>query len=230
MPNRMGGPWCPPFLSLDAPQGWKRGELAAVANKAAGVNVEGDVTHREAGLIAKARGESAKMPGVGKIRGQPERDADRADAFVAALLHQPKKTVQVDGGAQLESRAHVVFVQALGHLAGARITEAAGAQGDALRVSEFLDAPEIEQVAFGVVEIQRDRAAALLRGNRPVDADHGAAVRVPQRQQLFDQPASQAAHALADQFHANGLQVTQPDLDGWNRQVVERAVLERGFI
>ena len=74
--------------------------------------------------------------------------------------------------------------QALGHLARAGIAEAAGPQRDALLAGELLDAAIVEQVAVGVVEVERDRAAAHRRGGRAVDAHHVPAVAVPQREQL----------------------------------------------
>ena len=69
----------------------------------------------------------------------------------------------------------------------------------------------------------------VLRRRGPVDADHGAAIAVLQRQQLFQHPARQAADTFGDHLHADGLQMAQPDFDRRDGQVIQRAVFESGL-
>src|SRR5580700_3735649 len=94
---------------------------------------------------------------------------------------------------------------------------------------QFLDASVIQVVSLWVVKVQRAGSAARLCRRGPIDADHGAAVAVPQSQQLVEHPSRQAADPFRDQFHANCLKVTQPDFDGRDGEVIQRAVLESGF-
>ena len=49
------------------------------------------------------------------------------------------------------------------------------------------------------------------------------------RDQLIEQPAGEAVHARLDLVDAGGGQVPQPDLDGRDREIVQRAVFETGL-
>ena len=69
----------------------------------------------------------------------------------------------------------------------------------------------------------------IVGGQRTVDAHHRAAVAVTQRDELLEQPAGQAAHARLNGVDADVREMAQPDLDGRNGEVVQRAVLEAGF-
>ena len=87
------------------------------------------------------------------------------------------------------------------------IAEAPGAERDAAGARQFLDAAVVEQMAVGIVEVHRHRAAAHLRRRRTVDPDHRPAVRVTQGEQLLQQPTSQASHAGVDGVDRHPLQV-----------------------
>ena len=122
--------------------------------------------------------------------------------------------------------ADVGFGQPFGHLHRARVAEAARAQRDLLGGRERLEAPVIEQVSLGIVEVHRHRAAARVGRQRTVEANHVAAVAVLQGGELAQQPSSKAADAGLNQLEADRCEMLQPDLDRRNAEVVQRPVLE----
>jgi hypothetical protein len=79
------------------------------------------------------------------------------------------------------------------------------------------------------IEIERDDPAAPIHRRRPVEADERRPVGLPQGEQLLEEPSGQAAHPFVNRVDANRFKVRQPDLDGREREVVERAILERRF-
>src|SRR5437879_9697701 len=62
--------------------------LTSVANDTAGLYVEGDLSHCQPRLIAKAGDEIEKMPNVGKVRDQTHRSSNGTGALMAPVLHQ----------------------------------------------------------------------------------------------------------------------------------------------
>ena len=89
-----------------------------------------------------------------------------------------------------------------------------------------LDDAVIDGAAVRAVEVERHDAAAAIGRRRAVEPDERRAVGLPERQEVLEQPAGQAADALVNRVDADRLDVLQADLDGRQRQVVERAVLE----
>ena len=91
---------------------------------------------------------------------------------------------------------------------------------------QLLDAAVVEEMSLRIVEVHRHDPAAHRRRQRTVDADHRTSVRMPHRDQPFEQPAGEAVHARLNRVDAGSGQMPQPDLDGGDREVVQRAVFE----
>ena len=77
-----------------------------------------------------------------------------------------------------------------------------------------------------IEHVERDGAAAVDVVGRTVEPDQRRPVGMAQRRQAVQQPARENLHAPVDRRHADRRHVAQPDLDGGQPEVVDRAVLE----
>ena len=98
-------------------------------------------------------------------------------------------------------------------LARARIAETSRTHRDINLIGLGLDIAVIEQLAVLIVEIDRDRAAALDGILRSVEMDQRLAAAVMQAEQLFEQPISVRNNSVMDRVNAHRLDVLQPDLN-----------------
>ncbi len=79
-----------------------------------------------------------------------------------------------------------------------------------------------------IVEIDRDRAAAPFDGVGSEQTHQRFARTVFHGSQVFQQPARQRFDPFADDVIADGFDVFQPDFNGGDIEVIERAVFESG--
>ena len=93
-----------------------------------------------------------------------------------------------------------------------------------------LDDTVIEEPSVRIVEVHGQRAPAILHGERSVDPDHGATVRVGKMREPLEQPAREASNARVDHIHPDAGQMVQSDLDGRQGEVVDGPVLERRLV
>src|SRR5712691_8024326 len=223
-----------PYLAIHPPVGgdayacsmpdWRGTSLTAISNDPPGFDVARDAADGEARQIAQALGKLDEAMGVSEAADQAERDANRARALAAAAGDQLEEAREVHVRVQIERGSDVGFRDPLRRLPRARVAEAARTQRDPLRAGHLFDPPVIEQVPFGIVEVHRNRAAARFGRDRPVDARHVMAIAVLQVHQTLQQPGGQTADTRTDHVHPDRPQVTQPDVDRRNREVVQGAV------
>src|SRR5262249_58438668 len=94
----------------------------------------------------------------------------------------------------------------------AGIAEAAGPHGDVVALGDTIDEALVDPASARVEEVERDRCPAARPRSRPVDLDRRAAVAMPERLELLEQPCAEAGDALVDRVDADALDVLQPDL------------------
>src|SRR5712691_3870114 len=123
--------------------------LTAITDDAARYDVEADGADGQMGLVAQCGREFEERLDIVEVARQAERHANRAGTLARAVLDHLKKPGQRHLAAAGQPREHVFFRQLLGRFAGSRVAEAPGAQRDASRARELLDAAVVQQMTVG---------------------------------------------------------------------------------
>ncbi|MCU0510767.1 MAG: hypothetical protein MUC34_20855 [Anaerolineae bacterium] len=188
-----------------------------------------DLPDFSGGVVEQARGEADERVDVREVGREPHGDADGADVAAEARPHLAAELLEGERVCPVEERAHDLRAKPVSDLARAGVAEAAGAEGDAAVVGEFLDAAVVDGAAVAVVEGHGHGAAARFEAARAVDLDERLPGVVVERGEAVDQPARQRHDAVVDGVDADGGEVAQADLDRGDVEVVDRAVLEPCF-
>ena len=85
----------------------------------------------------------------------------------------------------------------------------------------------VDGASIGAIEVERDGSTPALGSRRAVDSDEWLSVPMAKGREPFESRLSEFAHALVDDVEADRVEVLQSDLNGGQREVVGRAVLER---
>ena len=127
-------------------------------------------------------GKLQEVVDIGKIRRQPNRNAE------CPLLPISNDVEKLFIGHALflaKDRGQFLARQAQSNLAHAWITKTAAAHREPTLVGVLLDRIAIQDHAGGITEIEGDGSAALLCGDRTIDAHHWLSVAMAQFKQLF---------------------------------------------
>src|SRR5215471_10776157 len=184
-------------------RGWvesraRRLSSGAVSNRAACRDIAGHAADGKARLIAQALGELHEAVRVGEVADDSERHPHRPRALATAAGDQVEKTPKVHVRIEFKRGTHIRFGDPFGCFSRAWVAEAAGSKRDVSAPRDLLDTAVVDQVAFRIVEVHRDRAATRVGCGGSVNPDHVVTVTVLQPYQTLQQPRCQTTDTSVD--------------------------------
>src|SRR4029078_11666981 len=120
---------------------------------------------------------------------EPQRHTDGARALA---VDAGTKIVEREARLGLvlsETRRQLGSCQAECDFSAARIAETPDPERDAGAGRAILHHAKVDRAAIGIVEVEADDASTMLGGGGAVKPHEGASVRVPQGEELIEQPS-----------------------------------------